>query len=216
MNIGPSAYRLLVLAALFLLMPFAKAQVTSFDTISQRHVTADTTILSHPSPSKTVKRSQRHSPRKAGILSACLPGAGQIYNRKWGKTPVIYAGLGGLGYLAYNNYSSYRLYLLAYRVRTGSLNEGEFPSEKARHLAERYQDNQLQAYKESYQRDFELFTILTVAWYGLNIIDAIVDGHLYTYDISDDLSFSIDPQFYSPSTATPYYAQVGLTLKLDF
>ncbi len=121
-----------------------------------------------------------------------------------------------MGYLAYNNYSSYRLYLLAYRVKTGNLNPGEIPSEKARQLAERYQDNQLQAYKESYQRDFELFTILTVAWYGLNIIDAIVDGHLYTYDISDDLSFSIDPQFHSPNTATPYYTQVGLTLKLDF
>lgn len=205
-----------MLAALFLLMPFAKAQVTDFDTIRQQHVTADTTILSPPSPAKTVKSSQTHSPRKAGILSACLPGAGQIYNRKWWKTPIVYAGLSGLGYLAYNNYSSYRLYLLAYRVKTGNLNPGEIPSEKARQLAERYQDNQLQAYKESYQRDFELFTILTVAWYGLNIIDAIVDGHLYTYDISDDLSFSIDPQFHSPNTATPYYTQVGLTLKLDF
>lgn len=156
-----------------------------------------------------------HSPTKATIMSACLPGLGQIYNGKWWKVPIVYAGLGGLGYLAFNNYSNYSLYLNAYRYSTG---ETEDVGQSAIELAGRYSSSQLQTYKESYRRDFELYTILTVAWYGLNILDACVDGHLYTYDISDDLSLNIDPYLQPMKTPEPlpHYAQVGLSLKLNF
>ena len=85
-------------------------------------------------------------------------------------------------------------------------------------MANKYAAGQLQTYKESYRRDFELYTILTVAWYGLNIVDAIVDGHLYTYDISDDLSINVDPYLRPTETPVPMpqYAQVGLSFKLNF
>ena len=56
------------------------------------------------------------------------------------------------------------------------------------------------------------------AWYGLNIVDAIVDGHLYTYDIGDDLSFHIDPVFTLPETPNLAFGgrQTGLTFSLNF
>lgn len=209
-----TAYRLLTLAAIFFFMPFSQAQIVRFDTIHQP-VSTDTVVLMGQAV-KSTTTAKPHSPKKAGILSACIPGAGQIYNRKWWKTPIVYAGLGGLGYMAYNNYSNYRLYLLAYRVKTGNLTEGEIPSEKAQALAERYQDSQLQAYKENYQRSFEIYTILSAVWYGLNIIDAVVDGHLYSYDISDDLSFNIDPNFSATDNTLPTYAQIGLSIRLNF
>lgn len=162
---------------------------------------------------------KEHSAKKAGIMSACLPGLGQIYNGKWWKTPIVYAGFGGLGYLAYTNYSDYRTYLTAYEISTGHLPEGVIPSETEVQLANSYQASQLQSYKESFRRDFELYSIIMVAWYGINIIDAIVDGHLYTYDVGDDLSFSIDP--ISPTYTTPNlpgnpYAQVGLSFNMSF
>lgn len=152
-------------------------------------------------------------------MSACLPGLGQIYNGKWWKTPIVYAGLGGIGYLAYSNYSDYRLFLMAYKIKTGNLEEGVTPTEEALILTEHYQETQLQSYKESYRRDFELYCILMAAWYGLNIVDAIVDGHLYTYDISDDLSLSVDPTFNAhnmPGLDHHVIPQTGLCLTLNF
>lgn len=160
-----------------------------------------------------------HSPKKAAILSAILPGAGQVYNGKWWKVPIIYAGFGGVGYLAYDNYSNYKTYLTAYKLKTGNLEEGATPTEYEVLLAEHYQASQLQSYKEAYRRDFELYCIITAAWYGLNIVDAIVDGHLYTYDISEDLSLHVDPVFSLPETPNFVYAggrQTGLTFSFNF
>ena len=152
-------------------------------------------------------------------MSACLPGLGQVYNGKWWKVPIVYAGLGGLGYMAYDNYYEYKSFLMAYQFQTGDLPEGTVMTEYATQLANKYQSSQLQSYKESYRRNFELYTIITVAWYGLQIVDACVDGHLYTYDISDDLSLHIDPcfQFNGPQEgAMPPLSQVGLSFNLNF
>lgn len=161
---------------------------------------------------------KEHNAKKAGIMSAILPGAGQVYNGKWWKAPIIYAGFGGIGYMAYSNYSDYKTFLIAYKIKTGNLDVGEAQNEIAIQLTEYYQASQLQSYKDSYRRDFELYCIILAAWYGLNIVDAIVDGHLYTYDISDDLSLSIDPCIQpveSPYLPTAQYAQVGLSFNLN-
>jgi hypothetical protein len=207
--------RFLLLIGLVALIGFqkAEAQVVVFDTVGNTQITADTVVRSSKS---TKKKKKSHSPTAATIMSACLPGLGQVYNGKWWKVPIVYAGFGGLGYMVYSNYSNYRLYLEAYEYSTGDLTE---VSEQAAQLAVHYSSSQLQTYKESYRRDFELFTIITVAWYGLNILDACVDGHLYTYDISDDLSFSVDPYLrpYQPQELKlPQYAQVGLSFQLNF
>ena len=211
--------RFLFLVGFIVLLAFQKveAQNVVFDTIGNTLITADT-VVKPQKPAKSSKAKKPHSPVKATIMSACLPGLGQIYNGKWWKVPIVYAGLGGIGYLAYRNFSEYRSYLHAYEFKTGDLPEGTTLNQHEMDLANKYADSQLQTYKESYRRDFELYGILTVAWYGLNILDACVDGHLYSYDISDDLSFSIDPYLQSaePPIKMPQYAQVGLSFKLNF
>ena len=203
-----------------------KAQVNVLDSVNQ----ADTARIIMPktgniqeaeetAEAKVQKVKKPHSPKKATIMSACLPGLGQIYNHKWWKVPIIYAGIGGLGYMSLNNHYEYISCLNAYKYKsdpegyTGPLTQHE------KDLAERYGKEQLQTYKESYRHDFELYTIILAAWYGLNIIDACVDGHLYSYDINDDLSFSIDPML--PTEGVPFcpnypLAQAGLSFKLNF
>ncbi|MCQ2304178.1 MAG: DUF5683 domain-containing protein [Bacteroidales bacterium] len=167
---------------------------------------------------KVPKAKKPHNPKKATIMSACLPGLGQIYNRKWWKVPIIYAGIGGIGYKSLSNHREYISCLNAYKYKSDPEGYSGPLTQHEKDLAERYGKEQLQAYKESYRHDFELYTIILAAWYGLNIIDACVDGHLYNYDISDDLSFSIDPML---STERGFYpnaplAQAGLSFKLTF
>ena len=210
--------RFLFLIGILVMVAFrqTEAQNIVIDTVGNAILTADT-VVKETKTAKPAKATKSHSPMKATIMSACLPGLGQVYNGKWWKVPIVYAGLGGLGYLVYDNYSEYQSFLHAYEYKTGDLPEGVTLSEHELDLANRYADSQLQTYKESYRRDFEFYTILTIAWYGLNIVDACVDGHLYDYDISDDLSLSIDP--YRPVETPikmPQYAQVGLSFKLNF
>lgn len=210
--------RRVFLLVMMVLLGFAKAEAQNvvFDTVGNTVVTADT-IVKETKVKTNAKAKKPHSATKATIMSACLPGLGQIYNGKWWKVPIVYAGLGGLGYLVYNNNYEYRSYLHAYEYKTGDLPEGATLNDHETDLANRYAESQLQTYKESYRRDFEFYTILTIAWYGLQIVDACVDGHLYDYDISDDLSFSIEP--YRPveqPIKIPQYAQVGLSFKLNF
>ena len=211
--------RFLFLLGLLTLLAFQKteAQNVVFDTVGNTIITADT-VVKETKTAKPEKTKKLTRPAKAAIMSACLPGLGQIYNRKWWKVPIVYAGLGGLGYLAYSNYSESQSYLHAYEYKTGDLPEGVTLTQYETDLANKYADSQLQTYKESYRRDFEFYSILTVAWYGLNILDACVDGHLYSYDISDDLSLSVDPYLRHTETPIkmPQYAQVGLSFKLNF
>jgi hypothetical protein len=57
-----------------------------------------------------------HSPLKATVFSAVLPGAGQIYNRKYWKAPIVWAGMGiATGFIIYNTdkYRTYRNALIA-------------------------------------------------------------------------------------------------------
>ena len=210
--------RFLFLLGILTLIAFqqTEAQNVVFDTVGNTVITADT-VVKKVKTTKPAKVQKPHSPVKATIMSACLPGLGQIYNGKWWKVPIVYAGLGGLGYLVYSNYYEYRSYLHAYEFKTGDLPEGVILNQHETELANRYAESQLQTYKESYRRDFEFYTLITVAWYGLNIVDACVDGHLYNYDISDDLSFSVDP--YRPIAQPimlPHYTQMGLSFKLNF
>ncbi len=216
----PRRFLFLLGILIFVAFQQTEAQVVVFDTVGNTVISADTIVKEAKTakPAKVGKAKKPHSPKKATIMSACLPGLGQVYNGKWWKVPIVYAGLGGLGYLVYDNYYEYNSYLHAYQFKTGDLPEGETLNEHETELANHYAANQLQTYKESYRRDFEFYCILTVAWYGLNIVDACVDGHLYNYDISDDLSLSIDPYLRSAETPIkmPQYAQVGLSFKLNF
>ncbi|MFN6037105.1 MAG: DUF5683 domain-containing protein, partial [Bacteroidota bacterium] len=56
-----------------------------------------------------IKKKSEWSPaKKATIYSACLPGLGQIHNKKYWKVPVIYSALGGMGYFIIRNHNQYK------------------------------------------------------------------------------------------------------------
>ena len=114
--------RFFIIIGMVILLGFSKteAQNIVFDTVGNALITADT-VVKEQKIEKSAKAKKPHSPKKATIMSACLPGLGQVYNRKWWKVPIVYAGLGGLGYMAYNNYYEYKLYLHAYEFKKDTL-----------------------------------------------------------------------------------------------
>ena len=147
----------------------------------------------------------KHSPKKATIMSACLPGLGQAYNKKYWKIPIIYAGAAGVTYAVIFNSHYYKLLKLAYQYRTDgdSSTIDNYPN---------YSTDELQALRDYYRRNMELSYIIGGAIYILNIIDADVDAHLYHFDISDNLTMNIDP-FFIPSQNHSF---AGLSFSFTF
>jgi hypothetical protein len=163
---------------------------TGFSAFSQKNAT-DSTQIEKP----TVE----HSPRKATIYSAVLPGLGQIYNRKYWKVPIVYGGFATLGYFINFNNEVYTTYRQAYSdiidndPYTNShlelkVNASFFKPENISQLTEN-----LRRAKDGWRRNRDLVVIGTVVFYAVNIIDASVDAHFFNFDISDDLTINWVP-----------------------
>lgn len=130
-----------------------------------------------------------HPPVKAAFYSALLPGMGQVYNGKWWKVPIVYAAIGtGVGFIAYNtmNYHDCRI---AYFTRT----DGDPDTFYETIYTQQFSDQALVQLQQEFRRNRDLSYLITSALYLLNVVDAIVDGHLNKIDMSDDLSFRIRP-----------------------
>ncbi len=135
--------------------------------------------------SVVVDTTQKHSPKLATLLSVALPGAGQFYNRKYWKIPVIYALGGALIYSWKYNNDNYDKFRQAY---VQSYNGGASPKG-----FENYSKEQLKLIKDDYRRNRDLSIVGVALLYVLNIVDATVDAHLFDYDISDNLSLRVEP-----------------------
>lgn len=139
-----------------------------------------------------------HSAKKAAIKSAIIPGWGQIYNKQYWKIPIIYAGFGTLAYFINFNQKKYSKYRNAYIIRTDNdiTTIDNFDCDNKVTVTEYdtcYTTDNLLTLKDYYRRNRDLTYILTAAMYFLNIIDANVYGHLFHFDISDDLSLYAQP-----------------------
>jgi hypothetical protein len=160
--------------------------------------------------SKEDKNSEKESisslpknPRKATILSAILPGAGQIYNNKAWKAPIIYGGIAtDIYFIGFNN----RRYQV-FREALENFDNGDnsqFPSLNRAALVRNV---------EYWRRNRDLTYLLLGVIYALNIVDANVDAHLSGFEISDDLALGIEPHFESFSAKNN---SVGILIKLKF
>lgn len=200
--------RLLLIFAIifFISLPAAKAQVK--DTVIVLTRDSVTAAKDSITLAKKNKKKIYSTARRAAILSAVCPGLGQAYNKKYWKLPVIYAGLGGFGYMFVTNnkqYNYFRKNLIAvYDNNPNTVNQTVYSGED------------LKIYKDDYKKSRNFGVIGFVAIYLVNIIDANVDGHLKTFDVSDDLSLSIDPWQQQMFRDKGYKTAMGLSLKINF
>ena len=184
-----------------------------------------TTALT-PTPQKHKEKRDwntwRPNPKRAMWLAIVLPGAGQIYNRKYWKLPLVYGGFVGCIYAMQWNNMMFRDYSKAYQdimdtdPTTQSYNQ-------FLHLGTRITDENKTQYqsifksrKDRYRRwrDLSFFCLLGV--YALSIVDAYVDASLSEFDISDDLTLRVEPAVMnSPATGLAFRpSAIGLHCSL--
>lgn len=188
----------LIFGMVFLFFFTTKTQAQVTDSISK------TSKLPTPDSRLPIKR---HSPKKASLMSTIIPGLGQVYNKKYWKVPLIYAGAVGLGYSFNFNNTKYLQYRNAYKVRlyNGPGTVGNYPQ---------YSDSNLDELQKYYHRYRNLTVIGAALLYVLNIVDASVDAHLFTFDVGDDLSFNIHPTLMNTANVNHY--TTGLSLNIHF
>jgi hypothetical protein len=162
------------------------------------------TVLDTPAAPR--KKVHKHSPLRAAIFAAAIPGAGQIYNRKYWKAPIAWAIIGGTGYWMFSSRSQYRYWRFQYlyRVDADPLTMDENPS---------LPTGTLKAQRDQSHSAHELSIIAFAVGYILTVTDAFVDAHLFDFDVSDDLSLRLVPG--QPAwAATPF--GIGATVQIRF
>lgn len=229
-------YILKTLALAAILLSFAttvKAQTVadSMD-VSFTSIKADSVADNAFSPIKAdsvykVKRdwsTWRPNPKRAMWLAIVLPGAGQIYNRKYWKLPIVYGGFVGCIYAMrwnnqmYTDYSQAYLDLMDDDPNTQSYNQ-------FLHLGAKIDESNIQRYqtlfkkrKDKFRRWRDLSFFCLVGVYALSIVDAYVDASLSEFDISKDLSLKLEPTIINDNRQrNPFKANsLGLSCSLNF
>lgn len=161
----------------------------------------------------------RPDAKRAMWLALVLPGAGQIYNRKYWKLPIIYGGFAGCAYALSWNGKMYKDYAQAYmdimdnNPNTNSYQDLLPPNHN-------YTDTQLKDIlrkrKDTYRRYRDLSIFAVIGVYLISVIDAYVDAELSNFDISPDLSMRVEPTIINNNPLQPGSKSVGVQCSLRF
>lgn len=158
------------------------------------------------------KSSQNPLPARASLYSALLPGLGQAYNGDYWKIPIFYGGFAISGYCWISNQQQYKRYKNMYI---------EASKPESNYTGSLSKDNMIW-YRDKFRRYRDYSIIATALVYVLNIIDANVFAHFNDFDVSDDITFNVEPAVIEPATSITtfnnnYYSQaIGLQMNLKF
>ncbi len=148
----------------------------------------NTRIFSKPDSSKA------YSPRIASYRSAILPGWGQATNKKYWKIPVVYAALGTTAYIFFRNVNQYKAAKNAYTnaIDGDPSNDYLIPQP---YFTVKDQPDRIKSFRNQVRQNVDYTVLFFIVFWGLNVVDATVDAHLKTFDITDDLSLQIRPGY---------------------
>lgn len=152
--------------------------------------------LSVKGPKKnTLKTLFRGNPGRAALYSLVLPGAGQVYNRKWWKLPIVYAIEGAAIYNVYYSYKQFDYYDDIFKILSSGGVHKDFTSA-----------SQVKSIRDKYRKQKEYSWVYAAIAHLVTVFDAYVDRHLIEFDIEEDLN-----AFKLPNIPSQPY--VGITFK---
>ena len=185
----------------------------------------DTTILAmktdsiqkgNPQPKKRfIPDSQR-----SVWLALVFPGAGQIYNRKYWKLPIVYGGFVGCTYaLSWNNkmykdYSQAYLDIMDDDPNTKSYEDFLPMNSSIAGQEERFKEI-FRKRKDAYRRQRDLSIFAFIGVYLLSVIDAYVDAELSDFDITKDIGLKVEPAMFNDGKSKNF-GSIGLQCSLKF
>ena len=146
-------------------------------------------------------------PRRAALLSFLLPGAGQAYNKRWWKLPIVYGVLGGVVWLEVDNVRQYRELKYNYRL----LVDGDPDTNPTEAPYNQIDAIRMKSYRDQWRKYVEQTSLVLGLVYLLQVTDAFVDAHLHDFDVSDDLSLRFKPKMEAvPGFGATFGAGVSL------
>ncbi len=172
-----------------ILLSLCLVYMVCFCSTAQRTQNDPRTPETSTTPRKSTFKSQKifyGEPGKAALYSLIIPGAGQLYNKRWWKVPLVYALEGSAVYLMINNIDFYNQWNNCYIDLVNGTNPSTFCGTiDDRSTAFRIRD--------SARRNRELSFIFMGLAHLLNVVEAFVDRHLINFDTTDDLTFQSPP-----------------------
>ena len=149
---------------------------------------------------------KKYNPKVATFRSAVLPGWGQAYNKKYWKIPIVYGALGTTAYIFFYNLKTYKLLKQAVILRSDNdpANDSQVDPEFINLSTE-----SIRSYRNSFRQNIDYSVLFFLVFWGLNVVDATVDAHLKSFDVSNDLSLKL-------KIGSLPHATAGMSLVLSF
>lgn len=135
-------------------------------------------------------------PGQAALRSTIFPGLGQIYNKKYWKLPIVYGAMGLAAGVFIYNHKNYKDLKLAYRGKYNARvfhDSTDYNKIKPNFLP--LSEESLRFNRDQFRRNVDYSVLFFAILWGLNVMDAAVDAHLKSFDISPDLSLKIQPGY---------------------
>ena len=131
---------------------------------------------------------------KAALMSAIVPGLGQVYNKKYWKLPLVYGALGTTAYVFNYNLKNYKdlkqAYIGKYNARVYK-DSVEYFKIKTKLLP--LSEESVRFNRDEFRKNVDYSVLFFLILWGVNVIDATVDAHLKSFDVTPDLSLQIKP-----------------------
>ena len=147
-----------------------------------------------------------HSPRKAAILSAVVPGLGQVYNKKYWKVPLVYIALGtSAGFFLYNR----REYIDARDAYRNKLDNNPDNDADIQDKFKPVDPESIRRYRNGVRQYVDYSVLAFILCWGLNVVDAAVDAHLKSFELTENLTMHVNPYI------NPAVGSSGMQLVFD-